>query len=50
VSNHIIALVMVTENNDSRPEGFTRGFDLCSELLIGHDKEIFERPDLFEYD
>lgn len=49
MTNDIVTLIVMTENNDSRAESFAGGFDLRRQLFVGHDEKIFDGPDLFEY-
>jgi hypothetical protein len=49
VADHIVSLVMVTENDDAWAESFTRRLDLHVQLVVGHNEKIFECPYLFKY-
>jgi hypothetical protein len=49
VADDVVALVVVAEDDDPGAESFACSFDLLRDVFVGHDEEIFERPDCFSY-
>jgi hypothetical protein len=47
MTDNVIALVMMTEYYDPRPERLASRLDLRGEFHVRHDHEIFDRPYCF---